>query len=78
MHSLSLWNRAHEMAHVEMIATIVKQLMKGAIPKELMDAGLTGQYVQHGHAFLHYFQQMQMEYHLHHHTFKQQETGMQT
>ena len=39
-----------EMAHVEMIATMVKQLMKGATPKELMDAGLTGQYVQHDHA----------------------------
>ena len=39
-----------EMAHVEMIATMVKQLMEGATPKELMDAGLTGQYVQHDHA----------------------------
>ena len=39
-----------EMAHVEMIATMVKQLMKGATPKELMDAGLTGQYVEHDHA----------------------------
>lgn len=39
-----------EMAHVEMIATMVKQLMKNATPKELMDAGLTGQYVQHDHA----------------------------
>lgn len=38
------------MAHVEMIATMVTQLMKGATPKELMDAGLTGQYVQHDHA----------------------------
>ena len=42
--------RTHELAHVEMIATMVKQLMKGATPKELMDAGLTGQYVQHDHA----------------------------
>ena len=33
-----------------MIATMVKQLMKDATPKELMDAGLTGQYVQHDHA----------------------------
>ena len=39
-----------EMAHVEMIATMVKQLMAGASPKELMDAGLTGQYVEHDHA----------------------------
>lgn len=39
-----------EMAHVEMIATMVLQLMKDASPKELMDAGLTGQYVQHDHA----------------------------
>ena len=39
-----------EMAHVEMIATMVKQLMKGATPDELASAGLTGQYVQHDHA----------------------------
>ena len=39
-----------EMAHVEMIATMVKALMKGATPDELADAGLTGQYVQHDHA----------------------------
>ena len=39
-----------EMAHVEIIATMVTQLMKGATPKELVDAGLTGQYVQHDHA----------------------------
>ena len=39
-----------EMSHVEMIAAMVKQLMAGATPKELMDAGLTGQYVQHDHA----------------------------
>lgn len=39
-----------ELAHVEMIATMVKQLMDGASPKELMDEGLTGQYVQHDHA----------------------------
>ena len=39
-----------EMSHVEMIATMVKQLMKGATPKELIDAGLTGQYVEHDHA----------------------------
>lgn len=39
-----------EMSHVEMIATMVKQLMAGATPKELMEAGLTGQYVEHDHA----------------------------
>lgn len=39
-----------EMAHVEMIATMVKGLMKGATPDELATAGLTGQYVQHDHA----------------------------
>ena len=39
-----------EMAHVEMIATMVKALMKGATPDELAAAGLTGQYVQHDHA----------------------------
>lgn len=39
-----------ELAHVEMIATMVTQLMKGATVKELMDAGLSAQYVQHDHA----------------------------
>ena len=39
-----------ELAHVEMIATMVKALMKGATPDELAAAGLTGQYVQHDHA----------------------------
>ena len=39
-----------EMAHVEMIATMVKGLMAGATPDELAVAGLTGQYVQHDHA----------------------------
>ena len=33
-----------------MIATMVTQLMKGASVKELMDAGLSAQYVQHDHA----------------------------
>ena len=51
-----------EMAHVEMIATMVKGLMAGATPDELAAAGLTGQYVQHDHLLQH--------------TFKQQETGM--
>jgi spore coat protein JC len=39
-----------EMAHVEMIATMIKQLMAGATTEELINAGLTGQYVQHDHA----------------------------
>ena len=39
-----------ELAHVEMIAAMVTQLMKGASVKELMDAGLSSQYVQHDHA----------------------------
>lgn len=39
-----------ELAHVEMIATMVYQLMKGASPEELMAAGLTPQYVEHDHA----------------------------
>lgn len=37
-----------ELAHVEMIATMITQLTKDATPKELMDAGLIGQFVQHG------------------------------
>lgn len=39
-----------ELAHVEMIATMIYQLIKDATPEELIDAGLTGQYIQHGHA----------------------------
>lgn len=39
-----------ELAHVEMIATMVKQLMKGATVEELKQAGLDAQYVQHDHA----------------------------
>ena len=39
-----------EMAHVEIIATMIKQLISGASTKELIDAGLIGQYVQHDHA----------------------------
>ena len=39
-----------EMAHVEMIAAMVSQLMKGASIEELKEAGLTAQYVQHDHA----------------------------
>lgn len=39
-----------ELAHVEMIATMVKQLMAGATPNELKEAGLTAQFVEHDHA----------------------------
>ena len=39
-----------EMNHVEMIATMVSQLMKGASIEELKQAGLDAQYVQHDHA----------------------------
>lgn len=39
-----------EMAHVEIIATMVTQLMKGASIEELKKAGLDAQYVQHDHA----------------------------
>ncbi len=39
-----------ELAHVEMIATMVYQLMKGATPEEIINAGLTPQYVEHDHA----------------------------
>ncbi len=39
-----------EIAHVEMIAAMVMQLMKGATPQELEEAGLNAQYVEHDHA----------------------------
>lgn len=39
-----------EIAHVEMIAAMVMQLMKGATVEELEAAGLNAQYVQHDHA----------------------------
>lgn len=39
-----------ELAHVEMIATMVEQLMTGASIEELKEAGLSAQYVQHDHA----------------------------
>lgn len=39
-----------ELAHVEMIATMVYQLMKGATVEELKEQGLTPQYVEHDHA----------------------------
>ena len=39
-----------ELAHIEMIATMIYQCMKGATSEELKNAGLIGQYVQHDHA----------------------------
>ena len=39
-----------ELAHVEMIAAMVTQLMKGATKEELEKAGLTPNYVQRDHA----------------------------
>ena len=39
-----------EMAHVEMIATMVYQLMSNATLDELVDAGLGGHYTDHGRA----------------------------
>jgi len=39
-----------EMAHWEMIATMILQLMKGATIEELKEAGLGGNYAQHDHA----------------------------
>ena len=39
-----------ELAHIEMIATMIYQCMKNAPIDELKKAGLIGQYVQHDHA----------------------------
>lgn len=39
-----------EIAHVEMIAAMVMQLIKGASVKELEEAGLSAQFVEHDHA----------------------------
>ncbi len=39
-----------EMSHVEMIAAMVEQLIKGASIQELEEAGLSAQYVEHDHA----------------------------
>ena len=39
-----------ELAHIEMIATMIYQCMKGASIEELKNAGLSGQFVQHDHA----------------------------
>ena len=38
-----------ELSHVEMISTMVYQLMKGATLKELREAGLDSMYVEHGY-----------------------------
>ena len=38
-----------ELGHVEMICTMVHQLLKGATIKELEDAGLSGNYAEHGY-----------------------------
>ena len=37
-----------ELAHVEIISTMIYQLMKGATPEELKEAGLGGYYAIHG------------------------------
>ena len=39
-----------ELAHIEMIGTMIYQCMKGATIEELKKAGLCGQYIQHDHA----------------------------
>lgn len=39
-----------EMAHLEMIASMVYQLVRDATPEELKKAGLGGHYAQHDHA----------------------------
>ena len=39
-----------ELAHIEMIATMIYQCMKNATTEELKEAGLIGQYVQHNHS----------------------------
>ncbi len=39
-----------ELAHVEMISTMVYQLMKNATPEEIKAAGLAGHYAEHGNA----------------------------
>ena len=39
-----------ELAHVEMISTMLFQMMDGATPAQLRDAGLSGYYTQHGTA----------------------------
>lgn len=39
-----------EMAHWEILATMIHQLIKGATPSELKEAGMSGYYAQHGEA----------------------------
>ncbi len=39
---------AEELGHVEMICTMITQLMKGATIEELKEAGLDGHYAEHG------------------------------
>ena len=39
-----------ELAHVEMISTMVYQLLKNASIEEIKEAGLGGHYAEHGHA----------------------------
>lgn len=39
-----------ELAHIEMICTMIYQCMKGATKEQLKEAGLIGHYVQHDHA----------------------------
>lgn len=39
-----------ELGHIEMICTMIYQLMKGANKEELKEAGLTGTYIEHDHA----------------------------
>lgn len=39
-----------ELAHIEMIATMIYQCIAGATVDELKQAGLSGQFVQHDHA----------------------------
>ena len=38
-----------ELSHQEMVATMVNQLISGASVKELENAGLSGQYAEHGY-----------------------------
>lgn len=39
-----------ELAHVEMIATMIIQILKNATPEELVKEGLMPEYVEHNHA----------------------------
>ena len=38
-----------ELAHIEMLQTMINQLMKGATLKELKEAGLDSMYAEHGY-----------------------------